>query len=268
MIILKYCVSGRQPRSILKKADEIKLQYKDRDILLDYTQEMPDKTFILYVPKSEIELDWELYRAYSSKVNFILCIENLNMAQLCFENDIKYYWAYPVMNWYELNGLIDMRPQYIILGAPLSFDLIKVKNKTQIPLRLCPNLAFDAYIPRKNGIYGTWIRPEDVKVYEEWIDVLEFITTDLKQEATLLHVYKDNGYWPGNLNLLFTNFNINVDNRGLPEEIGETRANCGQRCMMFSNCHFCETAMKFSNALRKRHFEEKKIIPAEIIEQN
>ena len=62
--------------------------------------------------------------------------------------------------------------------------------------------------------------------------------------------------------LLFTNFNINVDNRGLPEEIGETRANCGQRCMMFSNCHFCETAMKFSNALRKRHFEEKKIIRA------
>ena len=67
------------------------------------------------------------------------------------------------------------------------------------------NLAFDAYIPRKNGIYGTWIRPEDVKVYEEWIDVLEFITTDLKQEATLLNIYKDNGYWPGNLNLLFTN---------------------------------------------------------------
>lgn len=78
----------------------------------------------------------------------------------------------------------------------------------------------------------------------------------------MFHIYQENGYWPGNLNLLFTNFNVNVDNRGLPEEIGETRANCGQRCMANSNCRFCETAVKFSNALRKKHYDDKKIIPA------
>lgn len=229
---------------------------------------MPDKTFILVIPKEETDLDWELLRAYASTANFILCIENLNMAQLCFENNLKYYWAYPVFTWYELKGLIDLRPAYITLGAPLSFDLIKVKGKTNIPLRLYANVAFDAYIPRKDGIYGSWIRPEDVKVYDEWVDVIEFVAEELSQEATLLHVYKDNGYWPGNLNLLFTNFNINVDNRGIPEEIGETRANCGQRCMSAGTCHFCETAIRFSNALRKKHFEDKKIQLADEIIQN
>ena len=264
---MKYCVSGRQPRSVLKKADEIKLQYKDRDILFDYIKEMPDKLYILHIPKEEVELDWTLLRAHASNVNLMLCIENLNMAQLCFENGLKYYWHYPVFTWYELKGLIDMRPAYISLGAPLSFDLIKVKAKTNIPLRLVPNLAFDAYIPRKNGIYGSWIRPEDIKIYEEWVDVFEFVSDSLSQEATLLHIYQENGYWPGNLNLLFTNFNVNVDNRGLPEEIGETRANCGQRCMVSSNCHFCETAVNFSNALRKKHYDDKKIIPTNQIEK-
>jgi hypothetical protein len=79
------------------------------------------------------------------------------------------------------------------------------------------------------GIYGQWVRPEDVEVYEEYVSTLEFdnVLQDLKKESTLLHVYKDNVEWPGNLNLLFDNFGINVDNRAIPEDLGETRMNCG-----------------------------------------
>ena len=108
-----------------------------------------------------------------------------------------------------MNGVIAFDPCYIILAAPLCFDLKKVKAKTQIPIRLCPNLAFDAYIPRANGICGSWIRPEDVEIYEEWVDTLEFITDDLSKESTLFHIYAENKVWPGNLNLLLTNFNVN-----------------------------------------------------------
>ena len=99
--------------------------------------------------------------------------------------------------------------------------------KYNIPIRLCANLAYDAYIPRENGICGSWIRPEDIEVYSKWVDTIEFITDDLGKEATLLHVYKENKFWPGNLNLLITNLNYNIDNRGIPEEFGEIRTNCG-----------------------------------------
>ena len=30
---MKYCVSGRQPMSVLKGADEIRIEYKDKEIL-------------------------------------------------------------------------------------------------------------------------------------------------------------------------------------------------------------------------------------------
>ena len=149
-----------------------------------------------------------------------------------------------------------------MLNAPLSFSLNKVKTITNIPIRMCPNLAYDAYIPRKNGIYGTWVRPEDINVYEAYVDTFEFIVDELGKESTLLHIYKDNGNWPGNLNLLLTNFNVNVDNRAIPEEIGQYRANCGQRCMgPTSTCHFCETAMNFSNAIRVKHYKDNKLTP-------
>ena len=226
---MKYCISGRQPKSILSQADEIKMQYRDRDRLIDYTQEFTDKTFILEVPKeiSSDEMNWELYKAYADKVNFMLCIYNLNLAKECHEHGIKFYWAYPIFTWYELEGVAAFNPSYLYLGPPLSFSLEKIKMKYNIPIRLCANLAYDAYIPRENGICGFWIRPEDIETYEKWVDTIEFITDDLGKEATLLHIYKENKSWPGNLNLLITNLNYNIDNRGIPEEFGEIRANCG-----------------------------------------
>jgi hypothetical protein len=191
----------------------------------------------------------------------MFCLNDLMLAEECNKRGIKFYWAYPVFSWYELQGLIALHPCYISLTAPLSFSLDKVKKKTQIPLRICPNLAYDAYIPRRNGLYGTWVRPEDIVVYEQYIDVCDFLTDDLNKESTLLHIYKDNKTWPGNLNLLLSNFNINIDNRVLPEEIGTVRANCGQRCMENGTCHFCFQAISFADTIRHKHYEDNKIVP-------
>ena len=190
--------------------------------------------------------------------DFILCIQDLKLVPTCQSYGIKYYWYYPVNTWYELSALVRLQPCYLLLNAPLTFELDKIQKKTDIPLRMVPNLAFDAYIPRENGIRGSWVRPEDIGVYEEWISVFEFITEEMAQERTLLHVYKDNGTWPGNLNLLFTNFNVNVDNRAIPDELGRVRATCGQRCMVNGTCHFCDTSIQFATTLRKKHYEDKR----------
>ena len=107
-----------------------------------------------------------MFKTYTEKVNFILCIDNLHLAALCNLHNIKFYWNYPIFTWYELDGILKLNPCYLLLNAPLFFDLKKVKEKTNIPIRAVPNLAYDAYIPRENGICGTWIRPEDIKVYE------------------------------------------------------------------------------------------------------
>jgi peptide deformylase len=34
---MKYCLSSRQTNEYLKRADEIKVKYKDRDIIYDYS---------------------------------------------------------------------------------------------------------------------------------------------------------------------------------------------------------------------------------------
>ena len=51
---MKYCVSGRQQRIILSKADEIKMLYKDRERLIDYISDFSDKIFIVQIPKEDV----------------------------------------------------------------------------------------------------------------------------------------------------------------------------------------------------------------------
>ena len=76
-------------------------------------------------------------------------------------------------------------------------------------------------------------------------------TTFLKQEETLLHIYKENKEWPGNLNLIIQRLNFNVDNRAIPEELGEKRMSCGHRCWSGSGCHLCVSALHFADQIRK-----------------
>ena len=255
---MRYCVSGRQLPSILKQADEIKMKYEDRERIIDYIQMFPDKTIILEIPKGINEIEWKLLDVYAQSIELILCLYDFSHLAECIEHNMKYYWGYPITSYYELRGILDLNPYYIYLGAPLSFDLKHICEITKTFIRLCPNVAYDAYIPRKNGICGQWIRPEDVKEYEPYVRTLEFVASDLTKEKTLLHIYKDNQEWPGDLGILITNFGVSIDNRALPEEFGSIRTTCGQRCMQNGTCHYCISAMRFAEAIREKYNENLK----------
>ena len=257
---MKYCIGGRQGYPTLNKADQVKVEYRDKDRIMDFIEKIPDKTIILEVDDF-VKDDLQTLLMYKEKLNdFVLCFKDLNLAKVFKEFDFKFYWNYPITSYYELQGILALEPEYLLLGAPLFFDLEFI-SQYNVKIRLVANVACESYIPRENGIRGTWIRPEDVKVYEQYVDVLEFKMCNLEQERTLLHIYKDNGNWPGNLNLLIQNLGFHVDNRAIPEEIGEVRVKCGQRCMRHGRCRYCETAFKFADELRKEH--ERRVMEAE-----
>ena len=121
----------------------------------------------------------------------------------------------------------------------------------KVKYRAVPNVAYDAYIPRNNGIYGQWIRPEDVEKYYQNIYILEFEDCDLNKEKALFDIYKNKKEWNGNLKLLISNLNHNVDNRSILPETGKMRSNCGQKCKFGISCHFCELSLTFNSKVFK-----------------
>ena len=258
---MRYCVSGRQPYSVLKRADEIKVAYADRDRILDFVEKLPDKVIILELP-GDAEYEWPTWEMYSEKFReFHIASHRIDRFKDFQEHNIKWYWPYPITSFYELGMIMDLDPSYVMVGPPLSFDLDKVFQNTyydgstdQCPVRMVVNNALPNYLVEhkvNTGLRGQWVRPEDAQVYSSRVQCFEFENVDLKQEEVLLHVYKENQMWPGNLNLLIQNLNFNVDNRAIPEELGEARMDCGQRCWSTSGCRLCESAFKFADNVRK-----------------
>ena len=245
---MEYCVNARQPAEVRKKADEIFINWKDREKILDLIVENPKGTYILEVPSNMEESELDLKEIKNYKSNIILAISDFKNINILKSYKIPFYWKYPLTSFWDLRKISNLVVCYILLDAPLYFDLKAVK-RFGIPIRLVANLAYDNFIPCKEGIKGTYIRPEDVQYYEQYVDTIEFYAEGNKQEEALLKVYKEDQKWNGNLKLIIANLKYDVDNRGLPDEFGEIRIQCRQNCMRNGSCNFCETAFLFSRKL-------------------
>ena len=260
---MKYCISGRQPYSVLKKADEVRVRYNDKDRIMDFVEKIPDKTIILDMP--EFDVNYATWHMYDEKFEggFYLALYQLPRAKELNNEGIKWYWPYPITSYYELNEILALGPSYVALGPPLSFELTNVRKilGPDLKIRMVCNCARPVHLIANAdapGIKGQFVRPEDVDTYGEIVDVFEFdgVTDELKKEATLLDIYQKKE-WPGNLNFLITHLNLDIDNRGILDEFADRRMNCRQRCMAGSSCHFCDTVYTFAEALRKEHLRRK-----------
>lgn len=234
----------------LKKANEIKVDFRDRERLFDYIDDYPTKSFVLSIPAGE-KIEFSKLKAYNEKLNgkFYCELEDITNCEVFKENNIKFFWKYPVTNFYELQGLKDLGVSYVLIDAPIFFSLEKVK-KFDIPIRVIPNVCYEGYIPREDGLHGSWIRPQDFDLYEPYISVYEFKAEHLRQIETLYHIYAENKDWVNNMNLLLTNFNLSVLATAIPPEVVETRLNCGQRCTE-NRCHLCERGVIFGQKVQE-----------------
>ena len=252
---MNYMLSCRQSLAAMRKADEIRVLYQDRgrlrDMLADPMELEWDQDIVIYLPANTV-IDWSEINVYRDVFKLVFSVEDTHDIQMV-KNQGYYevFWSYPVSTFYELRGLIDLGVTQVLLDAPLYFDLPTVKEICgDVEIRLIANKCFNNYMERKDGILGTYIRPEDVDAYSEYVDHIEFAATDLRQERTLLHIYRDE-YWPGNLNLLLTNLNYNVDNRGFPADFAERRIKCAHRCQRTGLCHYCITQFKYINTIQE-----------------
>lgn len=258
---MKYCLSGRQPDSVLRKADEIKVELRDYRALPDYIDKFADKTIILDFNKElPDDFDWEILKVYSDKMNgkFICAIANMNQVAVCKELGLNFYYRFTATHLYEVEALAEMGVSYILIGVPLIFNLKRV-SAFKIPLRAIPNLAYEPYLFHKDGVCGGWVRPEDVKHYEQYISTFEFYAPKmLEKESTLYHIYAENGKWPGDLNLLIDNLNYHFNNSLLYDEdnFALRRMNCQQRCLERGTCHYCHDQLAFAEVVKKYHREK------------
>ena len=250
---MKVCLHNSNTIEYLQKANEIKVPYYDHKALSDYFEKYPNADIILdlniiYGFDETDEQAWDEIRINQvlSQGHLICCVESLKQINKCKELNLKFYYGYPINSFYELHSLVDLGVCYVRLAPPLSHQLEEV-SKFGVPIRAIPNVCYQNYLPHKNGIHGQWIRPEDLKIYEKYISVIEFEDCDQAKEQALYRIYIEDKEWPGDFDMLYTNFNYKGVNRLLDNELGKIRMNCGQRCEMNNSCQLCDINVELAD---------------------
>ena len=246
VIVIKYCLRSRLSYIYLQKADEIRFDYRDRETIFDFVEKYPNKTFILF-PGNE-PFNWEEIRKYNSacQSNFVLNVRSVNEAILAKENNIKFMLNYEATSYWDLEGLVNLGAEYAYVGIPLFFNLKNTLNYN-IKLRAVPTVAYNHALSHNDGVCGQWIRPEDVELYEDYIDVLEFEPCEIKREQTLFIVYAEDKKFNTRLDILVQDLGSNAINRLIPPNLAEARISCRQKCKTGSSCKLCYNILSLAN---------------------
>lgn len=255
---MKICLSARQDPQYLDRADEIIFEFRDRKAIPNYIIKYPNKTIILSCSLIN-DIDWDELKAFNEQAsgNFLLEIQDLVLIPICQQYNLKFYLTYAITSYDELNTIINLDSYYVRLGPPLFFDLDNIKTRyPDLKIRMAPNIAYDDKYKRKHGLYGTWVRPEDIQMYNEYIDVIEFKELNPQRERALYRIYIEEREWPGELNMIITNFNHEGENAFITSDITERRLTCRQVCQSHGICSICLRAMSIANREKLQEYKD------------
>ena len=105
---MKFCISNRQSMTLLKKADEIKIEQRDYKAIPEYMEKYPGKSLILELENVTPEnFDWNTIKMYADAYegDFYVAASNYLQMDVCRLSGIKFYYKYAVTNYFELKAL-------------------------------------------------------------------------------------------------------------------------------------------------------------------
>lgn len=235
---MKFCLTSNT-------GELIKVQYKDIQGIYNLIEKYPNKEYVLEIKYTDIEIDWAAIKELNilSKGRLILCLPSVETMKLASDADIRFYYGFPVENFSAIAALQELGVSYLRLGSPLFFQQDRVRA-FNIPVIFTPNVCYEDDFFHQNGVYGQWIRPEDIDKYCQEDDIIQFTGVSSEQEEILHQIYLEKS-WLGKMHMLFKDFHAFANNKLIGDEIAERRLNCGQRCKEGS-CHICKTAVSLA----------------------
>lgn len=227
---MKYCLNYNQPKEWLTKADEIYVPASAWSNIPELMVNYPDKTIIVgfgAMPEDRIDTYIKNYPNLVFKTDDFSSADDLRL------RSGRAYTSYTARSFNDIINMKENGHEYVIIASPLTFSLNELKKYfPDVKFRMCPNFAWEN--GGKGAINATFVRPEDVSVYDETVYAFDFYSESLLQERTLYHIYAENKTWPGDIDKLITNLNTyGLSNLRFTDTFAQRRANCHQ------NCHIC-----------------------------
>ena len=264
---MKYCLNyAKSSRALKRDAAEINILYdKNDEALPSFIENNPDKRINLVFTKPEDAFDTieiKKLQAIAEKyptARLHLCLypakkmEELNLSLIARvkSTNLPWFTGNIATTWDAVMYLINLGVSDIYVGEDLGFELPAVHRtckNNNISLRLFPNVA-QSSISSTPPLKKFFIRPEDLKVYEPYIDTLEF-WGDLSKQDIVYNVYK-HGKWAGKLGMIILDLDTDMDSYRTLPIFGTARLHCNKKCLRNSlNCVICDNVYNLSKKLQ------------------
>ena len=257
---MKYCLKYTNICTKLNKCQEISIKYIEDKGLVDFMKKFSSQRIILNInPWTFAENEFRkliAIRKQYPEYHFAVAMSEYepSCATKLREADIPFFDASRCMDWEQFHMLLKAGVSDINISGPLAFEMSKVKRVLEVLgrkviIRATPNLVVNSN-PNTDSLIGFYIRPEDVEVYNGFIDVLEF--EGLEHQDTFFSIYAEHKSFIGNLNQCIYNFQEQVDNKGLITLFGERRRDCGRQCLSGGRCNRCYTLADLAKPMGER----------------
>ena len=266
---MNYCIRYINNSEQLDNVQEVSIIYKDQDrTLVDYLAANYVKRTILRVldvPKFLENSGPRVLNAIAAQYpqyNFAVCFcfntpFKLAQAFLNSHPEFKFNWFIdaPITDWDMLHAAIDAGVSDVYICEALGFELPRVHalcSCNKVNVRVYPNVA-QSSIKAKGLRSAFFIRPEDIEVYEPYIDVLEFYGPIEKQDV-LLHIYRETRTWPYDLSIIILGLS-SIENKLIDSSFGTARLRCGKGCLKGDWCSICSRAESLDQMLKEANVD-------------
>ena len=270
---MKYCVDYKAGFKYLKEIDELNITFRRKDTSLpDFIEKYKDKRINIFIDDAMEFVGHNCIQIFDALVEkypeteIVLVIEDYRkpLVDTIINNEVKHKFFFKqfVDNWDVLNGLAELNPTDIYVVNDLCFSMKDVGNylhKRGIKVRTFPNVAQSKWGGKKDTLRTFFIRPEDVILYDEYVDTLEFFGKPNSVE-TYYKIYNLDRQWFGKLNEIIIGLDSEIDSRYLLPSFANYRMNCGKRCGKGRHCNMCDAFKSAADTLEKAKISSKDII--------
>lgn len=248
------------------------IDYDLIEVTKSIVKEKNDENFIpitedevLKIIESEVNKIAKINKKYENGIAVKLLNPAYNyydsFVSLLREKEVPFFFFYCPNSFSEVNTLIKMGVSDIYICNELAFqitELSKLIHAANINIRVHPNVAqlsgLNSLIEQES-LKQFFIRPEDIELYGEYVDIVEFFGSIDKQDV-LMDIYKD-GYWMGDLNELIIGFDESINCMNLMPDFGFYRLACGHRCDL-GKCSYCDISKSLAKELKDKNIYIKK----------
>ena len=254
---MKYSIRYYKGCPILEEVDEIIIKYNEKDPeIIKFVQKWKeDQRIILDISdlsNEEIVDNLSLFTTCNTLHNIaFLLFKDQDYVSLA-EANLDFFFFDTIDCLDELIFQTNLGVSDIYIEGELGFYLKTIYDVygDSFNIRVIPNTSESFSNSYDEKFKNFFIRPEDMEIYSEYVDIIEFAGS-LTIQPVLYKIYKE-GHWNGDLSILIQGLRKHINNLYIIPLFGTTRLNCKKRCA-FDKCHVCDRIQDTAKILQEEN---------------